>query len=140
MSVVRRHTPEEVAAWEARGPEPFVVAELPGWTRQESVGARDRLLPNERFVRLVRGPVQVGIMRGWDAPLQPGGPMKTSRSRPVVIDGRSFELFTTSMFEGAQHEVQVTYVTERGWSARIVFENASAADVDAVLGAIRFST
>lgn len=140
MSVVRRYSPEEVAAWAERsnGPEPIVVGELPGWERRDHVGSNDRMLPNERLVSLVRGATKVHIMRWWDRPLHPGGPLVIASKRTIRWDGREVESNTTSMFDGVpDRKVEVIFVPAPTWFVRIVFDQASVEDVDEVLAAIR---
>jgi hypothetical protein len=136
MSVVQPSSADQVASWQHRdsiGYEP-VILELPGWS--VSVGST---LPNERVWRYVYQSATITLIRSWDRPLSPGGPMSVTSTRSVTTAaGARFEVQTTSMFHGAPKVVDVVFLNGPGWVVQVVFEGCPPHGVDDTLGRLRF--
>ena len=85
--------------------------------------------PNERTIRFERGASTIELLRYWDEPRQPGGPMVVATCRKVVVARRLADLMTTSLFEGIEQEVRVTWITGKGhdveYGVRLMFAHCS---------------
>lgn len=129
MSVVMNYTPEQVAEWARRGPEP-VALDLPGWERHVRKGEADRLLPNELIVTLTQGAQRIHLIRCWDRPLTAGAPMATASTRTIEIAGNRTQVHTTSLWQGHEQVVDVVFLNGSGYAARVVFEGCPSDVVD----------
>ncbi|MDX9721064.1 MAG: hypothetical protein RBU37_09955 [Myxococcota bacterium] len=71
-------------------------------------------------------------------PSDPGHPMSEASSRPVEIDGRALELIRTKLFDGQEQALDVLFIREKTWLARLVFEGCASDEVDAFLALLRW--
>lgn len=128
-------TPADLERWATMGPEPVELA-LDGWERDEPW---DGASPNERWLRLTRGPRTITLTRWWDRPLYPGQPMVVESRREVEVAGATHELLTTAKDRGENRDAQVLFLRDRDYVVRIVFEGCTPEEVDACLPAIRLA-
>ena len=137
MSVLLPITPDRVHLWAQDRPEP-VEFSPDGWTATAS--PPDATFPNERRVTFARGSASVELLRVWDQPRSPGGPMVTAGEREVTVAGRPTKLVTTSTFGGSARIVEVLWLRGRGhgvsYTARFVFDGCRDLEIDALCARI----
>jgi hypothetical protein len=128
----------QLAVWARPRPEPVDLS-LPRWARTEYPPSDPCW--NERTTHFVMGRSTVNMLRYWDQPLSPGGPMSVESSREVMIANRPTEILTTSEFNGHEQRVQVFWLKGEGhdveYGVRIVMEHCSPLQVDEVVRGLR---
>ena len=65
--------------------------------------------------------------------------MATASQREVVVDGRTHEVLTTSMFQGARQAVEVVFFRGSSWFARLVGEGCTPEEIDEALARLTWS-
>jgi hypothetical protein len=130
--------PGQLERWQKPRPEP-VVLELPDWT-VERVTEPDDTFPNERTITWRRGDATVSLLRYWDQPRHPGGPMEIATKRTIVVGQRELELVTTRAFQGQVKEVRAVWITGTGhgveYGVRLVFDRCTDAELADVLARV----
>jgi hypothetical protein len=113
----------------------LLVVEPPNWKVTQDTSEKDHV------ASVATGPgtcrVEVDVWAGL--PPTTGGPMVTSSSRFVVVDGRKLELVTTSQFHGQPAVVDALFVNDGTSYGRAVFRNCTTAQVDQALAAAKLS-
>jgi hypothetical protein len=110
-----------------------------GWALDKVYEPNDTF-PNQRSIHWHRGTARLSLLRYWDWPRNPGGPMAAASERPVEVAGRTVKLTTTNMWEGAAKVVEVLWITGAGhdvkYGVRIVFDRCSPGQINGMLANI----
>jgi hypothetical protein len=132
MSMLMPIGPGQREKWREPRPEP-VELQLSGEWRVEHIIEPDDVHPNRRITIWRNGAARIELTRTWVMPLNPGYPMQTASTR--LVAGRDVQ--TTSMFDGAPKEVQLTWLRGNGhgvaYLVRVVFDGCNDATVEDVL-------
>ncbi len=77
-------------------------------------------------------------IRWWrPMPPDPGGPLVEASRRAVTVDGVETHVITTSMFEGAEQQVDAVFLSGKNHQIRIVFEDCGQLEEDGFLAGVR---
>jgi hypothetical protein len=117
-----------------------VTLDLKGWSKTSTVvdPAEHDSFPNRNATTFQNGACNVGLIRDWDMPLDPGFPVTIEGSRPVTVAGRPAKLLTVREF--GQRMVQQVGITGKGYDVdyqvMIRFQDCPADVIDSVLSHI----
>ena len=106
-----------------------------GWTSSDTVD------PDGHKTIAIKGPGTCSALLDlWPGlPPTPGGPMATASKRDVVVDGVTFELVHTSMYQGSTAEVDVLFANDGHAYARLAFRGCSSSEITGALRGVTLS-